>query len=64
MLISFIFSYSENVFVVVYPSFSFILGQDPSAREQRDGRVLVKVVSLKVQALAQASEMAARPAWG
>ena len=33
MLISFIFSYSENFFVVFYPSFYFVLGQDSSARD-------------------------------
>ena len=31
--ISLIFSYSENLFVVVYPSFYFILRQDASARD-------------------------------
>ena len=30
MRISFNFSYSESLFVVVYPSFYFILGQDPA----------------------------------
>ena len=34
MLISFIFSYSENFFVVFYLSFYFVLGQDPSARDK------------------------------
>ena len=33
MLISFIFSYSENFFVVFYLSFYFVLGQGPSARD-------------------------------
>ena len=32
MLISFIFSYSESFFLVFYPSFFFVLGQGPSAR--------------------------------
>ena len=34
MLISFVFSYSENFFIVFYLSFYFVLGQDPSARDQ------------------------------
>ena len=33
MLISFIFSYSEDFFVVVYLSSYFVLGHDPSARD-------------------------------
>ena len=33
MLISFIFSYSKKFSVVFYLSFSFVLGQDPSARD-------------------------------
>ena len=35
MLISFIFSYSEKFFVVFYSSFYFVLGQGPSARDER-----------------------------
>ena len=31
MLISFIFGYSKNYFVVFYLSFYFVLGQDPTA---------------------------------
>ena len=38
MLISFIFSYSENYFVVLYLSFYFVLGQDPSARDRATGK--------------------------
>ena len=42
MLISFIFSYSETFFVMFYLSFSFVQGQDPSARDTvRQRSVLV-----------------------
>ena len=45
MLISFIFSYSENFFVVLYLSFYFVLGQSPSARRPGDdGNTFVRRV--------------------
>ena len=32
--LAFFFSYSEDYFFVVYPSFYFILGRDPSGRDK------------------------------
>ena len=51
MLISFIFSYSENFFVVFYLSFYSVLGQGPSARDISSSSAISKnalmLVSLK-----------------
>ena len=41
MLTSFIFSYSENLFVVFYLSFSFVLGQGPSAGDRQTSYLLI-----------------------
>ena len=45
MLISFIFSYSENFFLVFYSSFFFVLGQDPSARDTRRLVLIVRNIA-------------------